>query len=115
MYRYCEGSAEALSLIFHSLPMLAHKLGCNAVGGYVPTLPWLIEILDASPVYTRMTATEQVGGSCHRDAALTAFGPCLNMLRTHMCCSCAYCTFLVVQAEFHWASVDYAGHDLRLA
>jgi len=59
MHRYADGTPEGLALLVHMLPALAHELGCHTCGGYVPTLPWILEIYEASPVYERATATEQ--------------------------------------------------------
>lgn len=58
-YRYVDGTREAIRLLLHALPAVAAALECVGVGGYGPTLPWLLEILDQSPVYQRGTATEQ--------------------------------------------------------
>lgn len=59
MFRYSDGSPEALRVLLHCLPKVAAEEACKTAGGYVPTLPWLIELLDESPVYKRMTQTEQ--------------------------------------------------------
>ena len=64
--------AQALGLLYHTLPSVAHKEGCDSVGGYVPTLPWVLEIFDSSPVYKRMTATEQAEFHWHPAAYAAA-------------------------------------------
>jgi hypothetical protein len=60
MHRYADGTPEGLALLLNMLPALAHELGCHTCGGYVPTLPWILEIYEASPVYERATATERM-------------------------------------------------------
>ena len=59
MHRYMDGEAAAVELMLHALPSIAHDNKCDIIGGYVPTLPWLIDIFERSSVYTRATATEQ--------------------------------------------------------
>ena len=58
-YRYMDGPPDAVRLLLHALPGLAAELGCEACGGYGPTLPWFLAHLDDSPVFKRATATEQ--------------------------------------------------------
>ena len=45
-------------------PSLAHELKCDGCGGYVPTLPWVLDMFDKSTMYKRATATEQWGCAC---------------------------------------------------
>ena len=59
MHRFADGTPDGLERLLHCLPSVAHGHGCATVGGYVPTLPWLLEIFERSPVFKRATATEQ--------------------------------------------------------
>ena len=54
------GRSDHVRLLLHALPAVAAAHGCVSVGGYGPTLPWFLALLDASPVYQRGTATEQL-------------------------------------------------------
>lgn len=59
MNRHFDGTPEGFGLLAHCLPHLAHKYECEATGGYVATLPFVLDVFDRSPVYKRATATEQ--------------------------------------------------------
>ena len=49
MYGYLDGTEQGVALLLGLLPHVAHAQGCMGTGGYVPTLPWLIQILEARP------------------------------------------------------------------
>jgi hypothetical protein len=61
MYRYMDAASAAhLNVLVHQLPGVARGLGCTAVGGYIPTLPWMLEVIEVqSTVFARATKTEQ--------------------------------------------------------
>jgi len=51
---------ELVRLLLHALPAVAHAEGANMVGGYVAVMDCTVELFEKSPVYTRMTETEQL-------------------------------------------------------
>lgn len=57
--QYTDGTPAGFELYVRCLPYVAHELGCDRVGGYVPTLPWILEVFERSPDFERATATEQ--------------------------------------------------------
>ena len=59
MNRHMDGTPEGFNLLVHCLPSLAHRYDCGGTGGYVPTLPFVLETFERSSVYKRATATEQ--------------------------------------------------------
>ena len=72
MHRYMDGEAAAVELLLHALPSIAHENKCDIIGGYVPSLPWLIDIFERSSVYARATATEQVASGFRTDGRARA-------------------------------------------
>lgn len=59
-FRYADGEPEHLDALLHCLPDVARSLECDSAGGYVPALPWLVDALERSQAYSRMTQTEQL-------------------------------------------------------
>merc|ERR1712086_381892 len=59
MHRYVDGTEHGIKLMFEALPYLAKEAGCNGSGGYIPTLPWFIQILEDNEDWKRGTETEQ--------------------------------------------------------
>lgn len=58
--RYMDGTeGDGYEVLLHQLPALAAEYKCDAVGGYVPTLPWVLDTFERSPVFKRQTDTEQ--------------------------------------------------------
>ena len=58
--RYCDGRDEAgIEAVFDCLPHLAHLEGCSLVGGYIPTIPALVEMKERKPGWRRATQTQQ--------------------------------------------------------
>ena len=58
--KHMDGTREGFDLLLHQLPAIAKREGCDATGGYVATLDWVLEVLDGSPVFKRQTQTEQM-------------------------------------------------------
>ena len=59
--KYIDGETpEDVGLLLDALPYVARDEGCAAVGGYVPSLEWVIALHDErKETYQRATATEQ--------------------------------------------------------
>lgn len=51
---------ELVRLLFHALPAVAHSEGASMTAGYSPVLEWTEALFEKSPVFTRMTATDQL-------------------------------------------------------
>lgn len=58
--KHADGTADGLRALLHALPKIAHTEECDVVGGYMPTLDWVVAMLDESEVYARQTQTEQI-------------------------------------------------------
>ena len=58
--KHCDGTIEGIGLLLHQLPRIGKEAGCDSVGGYSPTLDWVLGVLDNSPTFKRQTQTEQM-------------------------------------------------------
>ena len=60
MYCYVDGTEDGIKAMWDSMPSLAEQEGCPAgAGGYVPTMDFILDYFDNSPIWQRGTQTEQ--------------------------------------------------------
>ena len=60
MHKYMDSATEeAFEILMTMLTDFAREVGATMIGGYVPTLDWVIELYENSSLYKRATETEQ--------------------------------------------------------